>query len=214
MSPSAKRAAAKDPRIDAYIAKSAPFAQPILKHLRKIVHAGCPDVVETMKWSMPHFEHKGIMCGMAAFTQHCTFGFWKGSLIFGDNKIAEEDAMGQFGRITEIADLPDDDVLIRYVRKAVELNDSAVKSPTRTTGAKPRPKRAELAMPDDFAAALKKNAAAKKTFENFTPGKQREYIEWITEAKRAETRASRLATSIEWLADGKPHGWRYLAKAK
>ena len=211
MSPKANTAAKKDPRIDAYIAKAAPFAQPILKHLRKVVHAGCPGVVETMKWSMPHFEHKGIMCGMAAFQHHCTFGFWKGALIFGDDKIAEEKAMGQFGRITKISDLPSDEVMIGYVRRAVELNDSAIPSPTRREPAQKRP---ELAMPDDFAAALEKNAAAKKTFVSFPPGKQREYLEWVTETKRPATRAARLASSMEWLAEGKPRMWKYLEKTK
>jgi hypothetical protein len=211
MSPNVTAAATKDPRMDAYIANAAPFARPILKHLRKVVHAGCPGVLETMKWSMPHFEHKGIMCGMAAFQQHCTFSFWKGALIFGEGEIAEERAMGQFGRITKIGDLPKEAVLIGYVRKAVELNDSAVPTPTRR---KPAEKRPELAMPDDFAAALKKNAAAEKTFVSFPPGKQREYVEWITEAKRPATRATRLATSMEWLAEGKPRMWKYLEKTK
>jgi uncharacterized protein YdeI (YjbR/CyaY-like superfamily) len=148
---------------------------------------------------------------MAAFQQHCTFGFWKGALIFRDDKIAEEKAMGQFGRITKIGDLPSDEVMISYVRKAVELNDGAVPSPTRR---KPAQKWSELAMPDDFAAALKKNAAAKKTFVNFPPGKQREYLEWVTEAKRPATRAARLASSMEWLAEGKPRMWKYLEKTK
>ena len=198
----------KDPRIDAYIAKSAPFARPILKHLRKIVHLGCPAVTETMKWSMPHFEYKGIMCGMAAHKQHCSFGFWKSELVLGEEKLAEEKGMGHFGCIKRLADLPPAGVLIEYVRKAAELNDAGVKSPWRE---KPREKsRAPLEVPDYFAAALKKNAKAKKTFDNFTPGKRKEYIQWVTEAKREETRNQRLATSMEWLAQGKPRMWKYL----
>ncbi len=92
-----KSMASKDPRIDAYIAKSADFAQPILKHLRKVVHAGCPKVEETLKWSMPHFDYKGVMCGMAAFKAHCVFGFWKESLIFDSGKAPEKTAMRSFG---------------------------------------------------------------------------------------------------------------------
>src|SRR3954451_10699165 len=123
--------ATKDPRIDAYIAKSAAFAKPILKHLRKVVHAGCPDVVETLKWSMPHFDYKGIMCGMAAFKEHCAFGFWKAKLIFPPNGHTAKDAMGHFGSIRSIKDLPDAETLIGYVRKAAQLNDAGAKVPGR-----------------------------------------------------------------------------------
>jgi len=200
--------AKKDPRIDAYITKAATFAQPILKHLRKVVHAGCPDVEETVKWSMPHFDYKGPMCAMAAFKAHATFGFWKASLVFEGNKVVDEKAMGQFGCLRTVADLPEDKVLIEYVRKAVALNDAGLKVPGRSKPAKKPP----LEMPDDFAAALKKNAKAGKTFHEFTPGKQREYVEWVTEAKREETRRQRLATSIEGLAEGKPYHWKYQPK--
>jgi uncharacterized protein YdeI (YjbR/CyaY-like superfamily) len=199
----------KDPRIDAYIANAAPFARPILKHIRKIVHTGAPDVVETVKWSMPHFEHSGIMCGMGAFKAHCAFGFWKSELIFGKAP-AGEDAMGHFGRITAVSDLPADDVLIGYVRKAVELNEAGVKPPRQT---KPKEKKTPLTVPDYFTLVLKKNAAARKTFENLSPSGQREYVEWLTEAKRESTRAQRLDTSIEWLAEGKPRMWKYQAKS-
>lgn len=200
--------ARKDPRIDAYIAKAAPFARPILKQIRKIVHTGAPDVVETIKWSIPHFEHKGVMCGMAAFKAHCTFGFWKSELIFGATR-PSDDAAGQFGRITKLSDLPPDDVLVGYVRKAAELNEAGLKSPDR---AKPKGKRAPLEVPDYFSAALQKNAAAGKTFESLSPSGQRDYVEWLTEAKREITRNQRLATSIEWLAEGKPRIWKYQAK--
>jgi uncharacterized protein YdeI (YjbR/CyaY-like superfamily) len=202
--------ACKDPRIDAYIAKSADFAKPILKHLRKIVHAGCPNVEETLKWSMPHFDYKGVMCGMAAFKQHCVFGFWKESLIFDSSKTVEKTAMGSFGCITSLADLPSDRTLIGYVKKAAALNDAGIKAPGR---AKPK-KREPLEIPDYFTAALKKNAKARKTFENFPPSKQRDYLEWVTEAKREETRKERLATSIKWLAEGKPRHWKYIPAKK
>ncbi|HEV2842975.1 MAG TPA: YdeI/OmpD-associated family protein [Chthoniobacterales bacterium] len=202
--------ATKDPRIDAYIAKSADFAKPILKHLRKVVHAGCPDVVETLKWSMPHFDHKGVMCGMAAFKEHGAFGFWKESLVFDRDKAAEKTAMGSFGCIKSLADLPSEKRLIGYVKKAAALNEAGIKTPGRT-----QPKKKEaLSVPDYFSAALKKNAKARKTFENFPPSKQREYLEWVTEAKREQTRKERLATSIKWLADGKPRHWEYMPAKK
>ncbi len=107
--------ATKDPRIDAYIAKAPAFAKPILKHLRKVVHAGCPDVEETIKWSMPHFDHKGILAGMAAFKQHCAFGFWKGSLVIDDGRAAEKTGMGSFGCIKSLADLPNEKTFVGYV---------------------------------------------------------------------------------------------------
>lgn len=194
----------KSPKVDAYIAKAAPFAQPILKHLRKIVHAGCPGAQETIKWSMPFFDYKGSVAHMAAFKEHCAFGFWKGSLFL---KIEERgDAMGHFGRITQLSDLPDDKTLLGYVREATELNERGVKK-----DAAPRPKKESrpLAVPKDLVAALKKSAKASKTFENFSPSHRREYIEWITEAKREETRQRRLTTAIEWLAEGKPRMWKY-----
>jgi uncharacterized protein YdeI (YjbR/CyaY-like superfamily) len=195
----------KDARVDAYIAKSANFAKPILKHLRKIVHAGCPDVEETIKWQFPHFDYKGVMCGMAAFKEHCAFGFWKESLILDQAKAAEKKAMGSFGSITSLADLPSEKRLIGYVKKAAALNEAGIKAPGRT-----QPKQKDpIAVPDDFTAALKRNAKARKTFDGFPPSKRREYLEWVTEAKREETRKERLATSIEWLAEGKSRHWKY-----
>ena len=202
--------ATKDPRIDAYIAKSAEFAKPILKHLRKAVHAGCPDVVETIKWSMPHFDYKGVMCGMAAFKEHCAFGFWKADLILDRDKQAEKSGMGSFGCIKSLDDLPSEKTLIGYVKKAAALNEAGIRAPGRTQPKKRKP----LPMPDDFGAALKKNAKARTTFENFSPSHRREYIEWITEAKREETRTERLAKSIKWLAESKARNWKYMPAKK
>ena len=202
--------ATKDPRIDAYIADAADFAKPILKHLRKIIHAGCPNVQETIKWSMPHFDYKGVMCGMGAFNQHCAFGFWKAKLILPKTKTTQKEAMGSFGCIRSLADLPPEKTLIAYVRKAAELNDAGIKVPGRN---KPK-KREAIPVPPDFAAALKKNAKAQKTFDGFPPSKQREYLEWITEAKREATRNERLITSIKWLAEGKPRHWKYVSTKK
>jgi len=202
--------ATKDPRVDAYIEKSAGFAKPILKHLRKIVHAGCPEVEETMKWSMPHFDYKGVMCAMAAFKEHCAFGLWKEALIFDRDKVAEKTGMGSFGCITSLADLPSEKRLIQYVRKAAALNAAGIVAPGRTQPKKREP----LKVPDSFSAALRKNAKARKTFENFPPSKRREYLEWVTEAKREETRNERLATSIKWLAEGKARHWKYVPAKK
>lgn len=195
----------KDPRVDAYIASSAEFAQPILRHLREVIHAACPEVEETLKWRMPSFMYHGILCGMAAFKQHCTFGFWKGSLIVDKNGQNLDDAMGQFGRLTSVKQLPPKKVLAGYIHKAMELNESGAKAP-----AKPKPKKKPAVVPPDLAAALKKNAKARAAFENFSPSHQREYIEWITEAKREETREKRLQTTIEWLTEGKPRNWKYM----
>jgi len=194
----------RDPRIDIYIAKAAPFAQPILRRLRELVHQGCPEVVETIKWSSPHFDYRGIFAGMAAFKRHATFGFWKGSLIFRTGK--EREAMGQFGRLGSIADLPPDEEILGYVRAAAQLNESGVKLKPKLK----HPKK-PIAVPDDLKAGLAKNVKARQTFAAFSPSHQREYLEWITEAKTASTRARRLATTLEWLAEGKPRNWKYLA---
>jgi uncharacterized protein YdeI (YjbR/CyaY-like superfamily) len=195
----------RDDRVDTYIAKSAEFAQPILKHLREIVHAACPEVKETMKWSFPHFDYKGMLCAMASFKEHCSFGFWKSSLIL-ENKDEPQEGMGSFGKITRFSDLPADEVLTGYIHKAMKLNDAGVKSPTRSKPKEPR----ELVVPDDLANALARNDEALATFENFSPSNKREYVEWLTEAKTQATRTKRLETAVEWMADGKPRNWKYM----
>lgn len=197
-----------DPRVDAYIARSATFARPILRRLRALVHDACPEAEETMKWSMPSFLYNGkILCGMAAFKAHCTFGFWHKEMakILGEDGAGADEAMGSFGRITSLVDLPSDATMRRYLRKAATLNASGAP-------ARPRPARklAEpLSVPADLAAALKKNRPAAATFESFRPSHRKEYIDWITEAKREETRAKRLATTLKWLAEGKSRNWKY-----
>ncbi|MFS2007731.1 YdeI/OmpD-associated family protein [Duganella sp. CT11-25] len=192
-----------DPRVDAYIAKSAEFAQPILEHLRAVVHAACPDVEETMKWSFPHFMYKGMMCSMASFKAHCAFGFWKAELLMADE--ARREAMGHFGRIESIRDLPSKKVLTAYIKQAMKLNDEGVAAPARAKPAAPR----ELLIPDELTAALKKVPAARKHFEAFSPSKQRDYAEWISEAKTDATRVRRLEQAIEWIAEGKSRNWKY-----
>ena len=195
----------RNPRVDAYIAKSADFAKPILNHIRKLMHAACPEVVETIKWNFPHFEHKGVLCSMASFKQHCSFGFWKGDLIFG-KRDRQEEAMGQFGRLTAVTDLPNDKILTGYIKKAAQLNEAGIK--------KPAPARAkvkgELVVPDYFSAALSKNKKARVTFEDFSYSHRKEYVEWVVEAKREATRQQRLKTAIEWLAQGKSRHWKYV----
>ncbi len=193
-----------DPRIDAYIAKSAPFARPILEHLRAVIHEACPDVEEGIKWSMPFFGYKSaILCNMAAFKQHCSFGFWLHQEVTGE---ARGDGMGQFGKLTTLKDLPPKKSLVALIRKAMALNDAGVKQKRSSTAPRPAP-----AMPEDLAALLaqRKHAAARKTYEGFPPSAQREYAEWITEAKTDATRQKRLATTLEWLAEGKRRNWKY-----
>jgi uncharacterized protein YdeI (YjbR/CyaY-like superfamily) len=196
----------RDDRVDAYIAKAAEFARPILNHLRETIHGACPDVAETMKWSFPHFEYKGLLCSMASFKEHCAFGFWKGALIVEGSAGPDEPAMGQFGRITKLSDLPSKKVLSGYIKQAMKLNEDGVKSPTRS---KPKVDR-ELIVPEDLASALKVNAGARATFEKFSPSNKREYVDWITEAKTQATRTRRLEQAIEWMAEGKPRNWKYM----
>ena len=200
----------KDPRVDAYVAKAQPFAQPILKHLRKTVHTACPDVQETMKWSFPHFDYKGIFCAMAGFKAHCTFGFWKGALLKDSVKgmpSGGEKAMGQFGRITALSDLPSEKTLVKIVQAAAKLNDEKISVPRRTPKAKP-----PIKVPPYFTAALKKNKKALAAFDGFPPSHKREYLEWIIEAKTEETRERRMMQALEWIAEGKGRNWKYEKK--
>jgi uncharacterized protein YdeI (YjbR/CyaY-like superfamily) len=193
-----------DPRIDAYIAKSAEFARPLLEHLRERVHAACPEVEEGLKWSMPFFSYKGApMCMMASFKQHCSFGFWLSKEVTGGSN---EDGMGQFGKLATLQDLPPDKQLATYLKKAMALNEAGVKKARPKTIAKPAP-----LLPDDLADLLaqKQHAAARKCYEGFSPSAQREYVDWIEQAKTAATRQKRLTTTLEWLADGKPRNWKY-----
>lgn len=197
-----------DPRVDAYIAQSAAFAQPILKHLRALVHRALPDVQEEIKWSAPFFVRDGkIVCMMASFKAHCAFGFWHQQMEKELGALAKGDeAMGLLGRITGIADLPDEKTLTRYIKRAAELNDSDIPARPRPNAGKPAK---ELPVPAELATALKKNKAAAAAFAKFSPSHRNEYVEWITEAKREETRAKRLATTLEWLAEGKSLRWKY-----
>jgi uncharacterized protein YdeI (YjbR/CyaY-like superfamily) len=199
-----------DTRIDAYIKKTAPFAQPILEHIRKVVHKACPEVKETMKWGFPHFEHKGIICSMASFKKHASFGFWKGSVMKDSNQLLTvmgDTDMARFDKLTSVEDLPSDKILIAYIKEAVRLNEEGIKLPT-----KEKSKRMEIPMPEELSAALRRNKKALITYEQLSPSHKREYLEWITEAKTEATREKRLDTTIEWLAEGKSMHWKYQAK--
>ncbi len=195
-----------DPRIDAYIAKSAEFARPVLSRLRERVHGACPEVEETLKWSAPAFLYKGkILCVMAAFKQHAAFNLWHGALVLGDDR--SDAGMGQFGRLTKVADLPGARAMTGYLKQAMKLIDDGVKAPPAKTAAKKLP----VAVPDDLAAALKNNRKAQVTFDGFPPSQRREYVEWLTDAKREDTRARRLEQAVEWMAEGKRRHWKYQA---
>lgn len=197
----------KDKRVDAYIAKAQPFAKPVLKLLRSLLHKACPDVEEKMKWSFPHFDYMGsMMCSMASFKHHAAFTFWKASIMKDPDKILNSgEAMGHLGKITSIKDLPPDNVLIKYIKEAARLNENNIKLPAR----KAKPKK-ELVIPDYFIKAVSKNKKALKIFENFGYSHKREYIEWITEAKTEETRNKRIKQAIEWMAEGKERNWKYM----
>ena len=192
-----------DPRIDAYIDRQAEFAKPILRHLREAVHAACPDCEETLKWSSPTFMYRNeMLAGMAAFKAHATFGFWKGSLVVGEGE-TQLSGMGQFGKLSSIDDLPPRDKLEELVRKAMKLTDEGVKAPRNKHPKEP------FTVPQDMRAAIDAVPSAKTTFDAFPPSCQRDYVEWITEAKRDETRTKRLAQTVEWLAEGKRRNWKY-----
>jgi uncharacterized protein YdeI (YjbR/CyaY-like superfamily) len=175
----------QDPRIDAYIAESADFAKPILNRIRKLVHAACPDVTETIKWSAPFYEHKGILITTPAFKKHCALIFWKGKLFLGKER-------EKYRRLTSLADLPGDKILTGYIRQAVALNEAGVKVPRPKPGAVRK-----ITVPDYFLAALKKNKKARSAFENFSPSHKREYVQWIVGAKRAETRDKRVKAAVK-----------------
>jgi uncharacterized protein YdeI (YjbR/CyaY-like superfamily) len=194
------------PDVDAYISKAEDFAKPILEHLRKVVHDACPNVEEKMRWAFPHFDHKGMMISMASFKEHCSFGFWKETIMADPECLfsGESDGMGSLGKITKKSDLPSVKVLKSYIREAMRLNDEGVSVPKK----KPAPKK-EVQVPEYFAAALNKNKKALKTFEGFSPSHKREYVEWITEAKREATREKRMAEAIVMLSEGKSRNWKY-----
>lgn len=206
----------KDPRVDAYIAKSADFAKPILTHLRELIHDNCPTVAETMKWSFPHFMYASaadrksrVLCSMASFKQHCAFGFWySGGWVMSDETRPSSEGMGQFGKITALSDLPKDKQLVKQIKDAMKVHDSGIKRASRPKTTEKK----ELDVPADVATALKKNKKAKATFEGFSYTNKKEYVDWITEAKSDETRKKRLESAVEWMSEGKSRHWKYQKK--
>ena len=204
-----------DPKVDAYIAKAQPFAQPILEHIRKLVHKACPGVEEAIKWSRPFFVYKGvILANLSAFKEHCSFGFWgqEMSEILKDSGVVRDGAMGSLGRITAIKDLPADKQMITWIRLAAQSIDSGnYVSPIASRNRVVKAPKPPLEMPPQFASALRKDKKAFAAFETFSPSCKREYIEWIAEAKRDETRLKRIATAVEWIAEGRKRNWKYEA---
>jgi len=196
-----------NPLVDEYISNAQPFARPILKHIRELMHKGCPELTETMKWGMPHFEYHGVIGSMAGFKEHAVFGFWKQDLIPGMKQyIKEKEAMGSWGRITSLEGIPPDKDIIEFVRVAAELNEKGIKSPKRA------PKPVVVNMPEDFMSSIRANKKAFETYDNFSPSNKRDYADWINDAKSDETRQQRIETAIEWMKEGKPRMWKYMKK--
>lgn len=194
-----------DPRVDAYIAKAAPFAQPILIRLRRAVHKGCPAVVETLKWSVPAFEHHGILCGMAAFKAHCIFNVWRTPVLKAQGLPEPlEAALERAGRVTSVKELPAERLLVQIIRRAAAVNESGLKGPRA-----PRTPKPAVRVPADLKAALSKHPKAAAKFASMSPSHKREYVEWITDAKAAETRARRVAQTVAWVSEGKNRNWKY-----
>jgi uncharacterized protein YdeI (YjbR/CyaY-like superfamily) len=202
-----------DPKVDLYIAKTRPFAQPILEHLRELVHKACPEVVETIKWSRPFFEYKGVILGnMSAFKEHCSFGFWgeEISAVLRDAKVLQANAMGSLGKLTSVADLPAKKQMLDLLRQAKAFIDQGeYTSPIAARNKVVKAPAAAPETPPEFTKALKANKKAAAVFAAFSPSCKKEYVEWITDAKRTETRDKRIATAIEWISEGKQRNWKY-----
>ena len=202
-----------NPKVDAYVAKAKPYALPIMEHLRELIHKGCPGVEETIKWSRPFFEYRGVILGnMSAFKEHCSFGFWGEEIgaVLREAGVVQEGGMGSLGRITRIEDLPPNKQMLSLIRQAAAFIDrgeytSPIAARQRVVKAsKPAPE-----APEELAAALRKNKKAAAVFADFSPSCKREYTEWIADAKRTETREKRIATAVEWMSEGKQRHWKY-----
>jgi uncharacterized protein YdeI (YjbR/CyaY-like superfamily) len=202
-----------NPKVDVYLAKAKPFAQPILNHLRELVHKGCPEIEETVKWSRPFFEYRGAILGnMSAFKEHCSFGFWgqEMSAVLQDAKVLRGDGMGSLGRITTVKDLPADKLMLGWIRQAKAFVDSGQHtSPIAARRKVAKPEKATVKAPTEFTSALQKNKKAAAVFAAFSPSCKGEYVEWIADAKRPETRDKRILTAVEWIAEGKQRNWKY-----
>jgi uncharacterized protein YdeI (YjbR/CyaY-like superfamily) len=200
----------EDKSIDAYIAKAPEYAQPILNHLRKLVHEACPNIEETLKWGMPFMDCKGPVCNMAAFKAHCSFGFWKAALMKDSGELIKKqnNAMGHFDKITSLKDLPTDKKIIALIKEAVELNERGIKLPAKEKAIET----IEIATPEYFLKELKKNKNAFEVFQAFAPSHRKEYSRWIMDAKTDATKNRRIAQAIEWIENGKGRNWKYETK--
>jgi uncharacterized protein YdeI (YjbR/CyaY-like superfamily) len=198
-----------NPEFDKYIENAKPFAQPILKHLRELIHSVCPAVEEKIKWGFPHFDYKGVMmCSMAAFKEHAVFGFWKASIMDDPDNIlsvAERASMGHMGRLQSLQDLPIDKILIKYIKEAVRLNDEGIKLPEKVKVTEKK----ELVLADDFKKAINRHPKALDVFDNFSYTNKKEYIEWIEGSKSEDTRIKRMEQAAEWISEGKIRHWKY-----
>jgi hypothetical protein len=198
------------PEVDAYVAEAPDFARPILRKLRTLFHRGCPRLTETIKWGAPFFEHEGLVGSMAAFKRHVALGFWRGAELADPAGLLAGVGNTQMSmiKVGSLADLPQDDVLVAYVAEAAALNEQRSATPRarhgRATAPRPPP-----AVPADLAAALGENRRAAATFEAFAPSGRREYVEWIEEAKRRDTRERRIAQAVAWMSEGKSRTWKY-----
>ena len=198
--------------VDAYIARAQPFARPILEHLRELVHEGCPGIEETIKWGRPFFEYRGeILCNMSGFKQHCSFGFWGKEIgvVLRAAGCLVKDAMGSLGRLTTLDDLPPDRQMLGWIRQAASFVDSGRHTSPIAARRVVKASKPPLETPAEFATALKRNKKAAAVFAEFSPSCKREYVEWIADAKRAETRDKRIATAIDWIAEGRQRNWKY-----
>jgi uncharacterized protein YdeI (YjbR/CyaY-like superfamily) len=203
----------RDPRVDAYIAKQADFARPIITRFREVVHEADPDIIEDIKWGAPAFMHNGIVCIIAGFKQHCAVNFWRRGLIVGTRarRATDDKEMAKLERITSVADLPSKATITGYVRLAVKLNAGGVTTTKPAKKVAPK-KKTPVRTPPSLSKALARNAKAKATYDGFSPSHKREYIEWITEAKTDETRDRRIEQALGWMAEGKPRNWKYIKK--
>ncbi len=196
--------------IDAYINKSNDFAKPILIHLRKLVNKACPEVEESIKWGFPNFTYKGMLCYMAAFKEHCTFGFSKGEILKDEDKVLTtvgKTAMGHFGKVKTIQDLPPDKTILMYLNEAMKLNEAGAIVPRKKS-----PGLEAVEAPSDMKKALAQNKKAAETFKTFSNSNRKEYVQWVEEAKTEATREKRLVQAIEWMAEGKVRNWKYIKK--
>jgi uncharacterized protein YdeI (YjbR/CyaY-like superfamily) len=213
MSGQTTNSASNNPAVDDYIDRAKPFAIPILLHLRKLIHRACPQVEESIKWSRPFFSYRGaILCNISAFTHHCSLGFWGEEIagVLREANALQPGAMGSLGRITSISDLPDDKLLLGWLKQAVAFIDSGnYTSPIKARQKVVKAPKATPPLATDFLESLSGNKRASAVYATFSPSCKREYLEWITTAKRPETRATRIATAVAWIAEGKQRNWKY-----